>query len=117
MRVLLVTHGYPPFGVTGVERASERTAQALTAGGDEIRVLTRRDTAAPPIPRLERTSHGGVEVSMVIGGGAMHGKFPHHTPVLERLFEREVLDFNPEVVLIGHLFNPSPRYLEVARRL
>ena len=76
MRILLVTHRYPPFGVTGVERLSEQTALTLTAAGHEVTVLTRRRRAAPPLPTLRRTAQRGVIVLMIAGGGSSIGRFP-----------------------------------------
>jgi glycosyltransferase involved in cell wall biosynthesis len=116
MRILLVTHLYPPFGVAGVERVAEQTALALTAAGDEVTVLTRRESAAPPIPKLERMQRHGIEIVLLSGGGPLHGRFPKHAPVLERLFERTLLEFEPDVVLISHLMNHSPGYVSIARR-
>lgn len=116
MRVLLVTHRYPPFGVTGVERVAEQTAESLQAGGDEVTVLTKRETAAPPFPILERTQRRGVAVTMISGGGHLHGRFPRFAPALERLFEQVLLEVDPDVVLASHLLDHSPGYVSIARR-
>lgn len=116
MRVLLVTHRFPPFGVTGVERVAEQTARELRAAGDEVTVLTRRESAAPAVPQLERSSHGDTPVLMVAGGGPMHGRFPKHAPVLERIFERVLLELEPDVVLVSHLMDHSPGYVSIAHR-
>jgi glycosyltransferase involved in cell wall biosynthesis len=114
MRILLVTHRYPPLGVTGVERLSEQTAVGLAAAGHEVTVLTRHDAAAPPVPRLQPTTRNGINVVVVTGGGPLHGRFPKLGPTLERLFERTLLEANPDVVLISHLINHSPTYVSIA---
>jgi glycosyltransferase involved in cell wall biosynthesis len=118
VRVLLVSHGYPPFGVAGVERVTERTARALTAAGHSVTVLSRRTTPAPPLPSVERSRlQDGVNVVMVSGGGmAPGGPFPGHQDRLERIFERLLLELLPDVVLIGHLINHSPEYISIAHR-
>jgi glycosyltransferase involved in cell wall biosynthesis len=116
MRILLVTHLYPPFGRTGVERVAEQTALALTAGGDDVTVLTRRESAAPPIPKVEVTERNGIEVVMLSGGGPLHGRFPRLAPVLDRLFERTLIEREPDVVLVSHLANHSPGYVGIAHR-
>jgi glycosyltransferase involved in cell wall biosynthesis len=116
MRILIVTHRYPPFGLTGVERVAEQTALSLAAAGDEVTVLTRRETAAPPFPILEHTERNGVAVRMISGGGHMHGRFPKLTAVMERLFERTLMDVDPDVVLVSHLADHSPGYVSIARR-
>src|SRR5450755_2635900 len=116
MRILLVTHRYPPFGIAGVERLSEQTALALTAAAHHVTVLTRRESAAPPLPQLQRTERNGIKVSMLAGGGPTHGRFPELTPTLERLFERTLLESKPDVVLISHLLGHSPNYVSIAHR-
>lgn len=116
LRILLVTHRYPPLGVAGVERLSEQTALALTANGHHVTVLTRHEAPAPPVPKLERSSRRGVEVLIISGGGSSYGRFPSGAPMLERLFERTLLEVNPDVVLISHLINHSPLYLATAMR-
>jgi glycosyltransferase involved in cell wall biosynthesis len=116
VRVLIVTHRFPPFGVSGVERVAEQTARELMAAGDEVIVLTRRQSIAPALPRLERSSHRGTEVLMIAGGGPLHGRFPKHATVLERLFERTLLETQPDVVLATHLMDHSPGYVAIARR-
>jgi glycosyltransferase involved in cell wall biosynthesis len=116
MHVLLVTHLYPPFGLTGVERVAEQTALSLTASGDQVTVLTRRESAAPPIPRIELSQRQGVEVVMLSGGGPLHGRFPKLGPVLDRLFERTLIEREPDVVLISHLINHSSSYVGIAHR-
>lgn len=116
MRVLLVTHRYPPFGLTGVERVAEQTALSLTAAGYEVTVLARRESAAPPIPKVERMQRNGIEIVMLSGGGPLHGRFPKLASVLGRLFERTLIECAPDVVLISHLMNHSPSYVEIAHR-
>ncbi len=71
MRILLVTHRYPPLGVTGVERLAEQTARSLTAAGHEVTVFTRHDSPAPRRPVLQVMEQDGVHVKVVAGGG--HG--------------------------------------------
>jgi glycosyltransferase involved in cell wall biosynthesis len=116
MRILLVTHRYPPFGLAGVERLSEQTAMALTSAGNDVTVLTKRESAAPPMPRMERTVRHGIKIVMLSGGGSLHGRFPDLAPRLERLFERTVLEVEPDVVLISHLLGHSPNYVSIAHR-
>lgn len=120
MRILLVTHSYPPFGVAGVERLSEQTALALTAAGHQVTVLARRAAAAPPVPKLERTERHGITVLMFSGASPParppDGRFPRVVSTLERLFERVVLELEPDVILISHLIGHSPMYVSIAHR-
>jgi glycosyltransferase involved in cell wall biosynthesis len=116
MRILLVCHEYPPFGVAGVERVSERTARALLARGHEVTVLTRQPSAAPPRPLPRREVRGGVPVVALVGGGGKRDEFPGWASRLERQFEMLLLEEAPEVILITHLLYHSPGYVAIAKR-
>lgn len=116
MRVLVVTHRYPPFGVAGVERVAEQTARTLVGWGDEVTVLTRRETAAPPFPALERSERDGVSVRFISGAGPLYSRFPKLGPVLEQMFERTLLECQPDVVLVSHLRDHSPGCISIAHR-
>jgi glycosyltransferase involved in cell wall biosynthesis len=116
MRILLVTHRYPPLGVTGVERLSEQTALALAASGHQVTVLTRNASETPAFPKLHRITRRGVGVTIISGGGPLLGRFPKLGPVLERMFERLLIEVDPDVILVSHLLNHSPMYLAIAQR-
>ncbi len=115
MRLLFVTHGYPPFGVTGVERVTEQTAVALSDAGHDVTVLNRRPTGAPPLPKLERGTTGAVDL-ISITGPAPFADFPSHQDRLDRIFERVLLELMPDVVVLSHLMMHSPTYVSVAHR-
>ena len=40
MKILVVSHAYPPDGVGGTERYAEAVARGLAAQGHEVRVFT-----------------------------------------------------------------------------
>lgn len=115
MKVLLVCHRYPPLGVAGVERLSAQTAEALSARGHEVTVLTRRESASPTLA-LERWTHANVPIVSIVGGGFQFERFPVHEPALERIFERMLTELAPDVVLATHLLQHSPGYVAVAHR-
>jgi glycosyltransferase involved in cell wall biosynthesis len=115
MRVLVVCHGYPPLGVAGVERLTAQVAEALSARRHQVTVVTRRP-AEPQGLVLERDTRGGVPVVTIAGGGTDFGRFPLREPALERIFERLLLELEPDVVLITHLMHHSPGYVDVAHR-
>ncbi len=116
MRILLVSHRYPPFGFSGVERLSEQTATALTAAGHEVTVLTRREAAAPPVAELQPSRRNGVRILTLAGSGRLQGRFPGPQRRMERMFERTLLEVSPDVVLISHLMGHSPLYVAIAQR-
>lgn len=114
MKVLLVSHRYPPVGVAGVERLSAQTAAALSGRGHEVTVLTRH-TRAHPTLTIERDVREGVRVVSVGGGGDFEA-FPAEGPALEAIFERMLAELSPDVVLMTHLLYHSPGYVHVAHR-
>jgi glycosyltransferase involved in cell wall biosynthesis len=114
VKLLLVCHGYPPFGIAGVERLSAQTAGALTERRHRVTVLTRRPTSAPPTLALERDVRGGVPVVTVVGGGSTFGLFPGNEAEMERAFTRMLAETAPDAVLLTHLLHHSPRYVELA---
>lgn len=116
VRILLVTHRYPPLGVTGVERLAEQTARALSASGHQVSVLTRNGAGTPRFPVLQWLTQDGVTVASIAGGGAGLGHFPHRTATMELIFQRVLVEREPEVVLVSHLMNHSPGYVAIARR-
>ena len=116
MKVLLVSHGFPPRSVAGVERLTAQTAEALAEGGSEVTVLTRQPGEAGSSLSLRRRSSRGVSILSIEGGGVDYGRFPRREPDLERIFERVIFEVEPEVVLITHLMHHSPGYVEVAHR-
>jgi glycosyltransferase involved in cell wall biosynthesis len=116
MRVLLVSHGYPPLGVAGVERLTAQMAAELQKRGHEVAVFTRQTGESPPTLTLRREFRDGIPVSVVVGGGSTFGRFPGHEPAMEGVFERTLVEFSPDVVLATHLLHHSPGYVDVAHR-
>jgi glycosyltransferase involved in cell wall biosynthesis len=116
VRVLVVSHRFPPYGVTGVERVVEWTAGGLARGGHDVTVLTRRAVAAPALPTLEVSTYRGLDVLTLVGGGMEFGVFPGRTARLEALFERALIERNPDAVLCSHLLHHSPAYVGIASR-
>jgi glycosyltransferase involved in cell wall biosynthesis len=117
VRLLIVTHRYPPDGVTGVERIAEWTASGLRDVGDEVTVLTRRPSTAPSVISVEYSQRDGVDVLSLVGGRADHASYPGHTSEVEVLFERVLVDVAPDAVLATHLLWHSPGYVTIASRL
>ena len=116
MRLLLVTHRYPPDGVTGVERIAEWTAVGLRDQGDEVTVLTRRPSAAPPVISLERSRRDGLNVLTLVGGRVDVDSHPGPASEVEALFQLVLVDLAPDVVLATHLLGHSPGYVGIASR-
>ncbi len=114
MRILCVTHSYPPFGVADVERVTEHNARTLAAAGHRVTVLSRRLTGAPPLPGIDRRRHDGIDVLTITGPrGGIDGSYLDR---LDVIFERVLLEVLPDVVVVAHLMDHSPRYVLIAKR-
>lgn len=116
MRVLLVSHGYPPIGVAGVERLTAQVAVELQARGHEVTVFTRQSAASPPTVVLRHEIRDGIPIYIGVGGGLRFGSFPTNETAMEGIFEQLLLELSPDVVLCTHLLHHSPGYVEVAHR-
>jgi glycosyltransferase involved in cell wall biosynthesis len=119
MRVLLVSHRFPPDGIAGVERYTQALAADLRRGGDAVAVVARRWATDPPAPALrrERLSDGAAVYRFVGGGTPDPGDFLRHREPLERLFTAAALEADPDIVHVNHLLGLPPRLPEIARRL
>lgn len=62
MRIALVTRRYPPL-IGGAEKVLSYLAVALTAGGDEVTVLTSRLDPSLPARETVPTAHGSLTVA------------------------------------------------------
>ena len=117
MRVLLVSHRYPPDGRSGVERCAQMLAAELAAAGDSVGVFTRLPTLPQRQPILQRDREAtGTPVYRVVGGDAGLDTFlDYHRPV-EQHFEVALVETAPEVVHFHHVKDLSPRLIELAHR-
>ncbi len=116
MRVLLVSHGYPPIGVAGVERLTAQLAGELRVSGHEVWVFTRQPADNPPTLALRREIRDGIPIYVGVGGGTTFGHYPTNDAAMEGIFERLLVELSPDVVLCTHLLHHSPGYVEVAHR-
>ncbi len=65
MRVLIVVHGFPPASMGGTEVYAAAQARALTALGDEVRVLARESVPERPEYDVRDDVQGGTHVRFV----------------------------------------------------
>jgi glycosyltransferase involved in cell wall biosynthesis len=114
MRVLFVTHRYPPFGVAGVERVTQAGARTLTAAGHDVTILSRHVTGAPPRAGIDQRQVDDIDVVTITGPRL--GLEASYLDRLDTIFERVLLEVLPDVVIIAHLMDHSPRYVLIAKR-
>lgn len=118
MRLLLVSHCFPPDNRAGVELYTANVAARLAAAGHEVDVLTRR--LAPGV------RCASVEVERLADGVRVHRivREPTHRARRADAAERDVRraavrvlrEARPEVVHATHLMHHAPRLLDDARR-
>jgi len=117
LRVLLVTHRYPPEGWAGVERYTQTLATELTRRGHSAIVVTRRLEPSASVRHGRGEVEGnGVVVHRLVGGDLQLDRFLARSELLERLFEEILASERPDVVHINHLLGHSPRVIAAARR-
>jgi glycosyltransferase involved in cell wall biosynthesis len=117
MRVLLVTHRYPPDGLAGVEQYTQALAAELVRAGETVSIVTRRPGPSQELRIVrERLPH---DASLYrFSGGKVRLDFPlTHAERLEQFFEAVMAEVDPEVVHFNQLMGLSPRFIEIARRL
>src|SRR5437762_13923345 len=103
MRVLLVSHRYPPDGIAGVERVTQMLAAELAKAGDRVTIVTRRQAVSPPVPRVVREQlPDGITLYRFVGGEVALDRFLAHHERLEEAFVTAMIEAAPEVVHILH---------------
>ena len=116
LRVLLVSHRFPPDAAAGVERYTEAVANALTGRGDKVAVLTRRPSGAREITiERERTSVLPL-VYRITGEDSWRDRFLYHDERLTTLFDEILDEFEPDIVHFNHTIDLSPQLVQRARQ-
>ena len=116
VRVLLVTHRFPPDGIAGVERITQTLADALARRGDEVCVVCCRPQPTYNPRPVREVLPNGVRVQRYLGGPVPLDAFLFHHRDMERAFEATLLEFAPDVVHCLHLLDLSPRFVALAHR-
>ena len=113
LRVLLVSHRYPPDARGGVEVYTQRLARSLAGAGHPVAVLARRPDGKAP--RREMSSdEEGIPVHRLTGT-ARRERFLLEADEGERLFREALAEADPDVVHVNHVVDLSPRLLLAAR--
>jgi glycosyltransferase involved in cell wall biosynthesis len=114
MRILLVTHRFPPEGTAGVERYTSALASELARRGHTVAVLTRRSEPGNPFIRIDRIERED-GVSLFVLAGQMHGldRFLTQSGRVDLLFRRVLSEFGPELTHVNHLLFLSPGVLHL----
>lgn len=116
MKVLLVSHGFPPRANAGTETYTADLGAALAARGHEVVVFAAtKDISRPDLTLAERV-HRGVRVRELVQN-LFHASFREtwDEPRVEAAFARELERFRPDVVHFQHLMYLSAGCVGLAR--
>jgi glycosyltransferase involved in cell wall biosynthesis len=114
MKVLLVTHRFPPDGVAGVERVTQDLANVLARQGETVTVVTRQWSRRARIIRRWRREQmaTGVCVERLPGVPRPLERALAQQKDSTRNFEGVVAAVGPDVVHLMHPYGFSPGCIE-----
>lgn len=101
MRILLLSHGYPPFHSGGYELRCRDIATQLAARGHEIEIITTLPpgrNAVPTEPGIARRFHD-------VRGATPTVKMLVYSYQDIRLLDRKIKKFSPEIIYLSHVIN------------
>jgi glycosyltransferase involved in cell wall biosynthesis len=115
LKILLVSHGYPPRGQGGTENYTAELARGLARRGHSVDVLAARKEISLPDLSWQESQVQGVRLHELVNN-LFYERFEQtwtHERV-ERLFAERLARLQPEVVHVQHLLNWSLRCVEQA---
>ena len=116
MRVLFVTHLYPPEHSAGVEVFASTTARLLVEAGHDVVVFTTTKDIARADMSVQRRTHDGVSVVELVNN--LFGRRFEETwrrPEVDQAFTDLLDEFRPDIVHVHHLLYLSAGILDVCR--
>ncbi len=117
MRILLVSHLFPPKHSAGVEVFTAELAQGLHSRGHQVCVFHTGKSVGRRDMELRRLSHKGIPV-FELNNNLFHSEFKDtwDHPGVDARFEEALLEFKPEVVHFHHLMYLSKGCLRLAQQ-
>ena len=117
MRILLVSHLFPPSHSAGVEVFASELALALKERGHEVFVLHGNKRIGRKNLSMQRRTWKGLGIFEVINN-LFHSEFEEtwQNPAIDGLFEEAIREVQPDVVHFHHLMYLSAGVLPLARR-
>jgi glycosyltransferase involved in cell wall biosynthesis len=117
VKVLLVSHRFPPEGTAGTETYTAALAAALAARGLEVSVFAAAKDISAPDFSVRRRDHDGIAVHEVVNN-LFHRDFREtwQNPKIDRIFEDLLDRIRPDVTHFQHLLYLSSGCVPAARR-
>lgn len=119
MRILLITHQYPPEYTGGVELYTQSLANQLVQLGHQVAIFTRRNEAGDGMTPLQDDDAPYPHVYAVHHGHMSDAKrftITYGDGVITSHFVRLLEHFQPEVVHLQHLMGMPHQIVEEIRR-
>ena len=117
MKVLMITHGFPPECSGGTESYVLALCQELLERGHEVEVLTGSHEGAGADqwePRLERSEHEGIPVHRLHRTGLFVDNWEKSlAPEVEPLLRRVLEEQQPDLVHVHHWIRMSRNLVEI----
>ena len=118
MRVLLVSHRFPPDQIGGVERYTQALASDLTKQGDDVSIVARRsEPGRRDALTIRERLRDGTRVYRLAAGAFRYDRFLDQHDRLDQLFGMVMVESMPDVVHINHLMGFTPNFIQIAHRL
>jgi glycosyltransferase involved in cell wall biosynthesis len=114
LRVMLVSHRFPPDALGGVERYTEKLSESLLALDKSVAVLTRRPDPGA-LRREVELRRSGLPVHVIAGVAPPRERFLSELEGGEQLVREALAECDPEVVHVNHLLDLSPGILRAVR--
>lgn len=117
MKVLLVSHNYPPAHTGGTELYTAQLARGLTQRGHEVVVFTAEKDIARRPHSVSQREHEGVRVHEFVNNLALDEfRETWDYPPAEAAFEAVLDEERPDLVHVNHLLYLSVGCVEAAAR-
>lgn len=117
MKVLMITHGFPPECSGGTESYVLGLSRELIEAGHKVEVLAGSHEGAGPgvwEPRLEHSTHEGIPVHRLHRTGLFVDNWEKSlAPEVEPLLRYVLKDFKPDLVHVHHWIRLSRTLVEV----
>lgn len=117
MRVLMVSHAFPPHSTGGVEVCTADSALALQKRSHEVRIFHRISQPDRPEYELQETQWQGLRVTTINNTFAeVHGfEMTYRNRAIEQVFDAYLHEVQPDVVHFQHLTCLSTGLVRIAR--
>lgn len=118
MKIVQVTHGYPPHALGGVESYTQHLTKALQAQGHELSVFCRRAAAEKVEYSEQEELVDGIAVHQVTYNFSDITGFVgyYQNPVIESIFSRYIERIQPDIIHFQHCIGLSATLLEWTQR-